>query len=236
MATSTPSAPTARPAPAAARRLNSAARSPPTRCAATARARWCATARCSRAWARWPSCLTTTALCSCRPAATGRAKAFTLVGRLQYKSPSLEPGPNGRRCWTTAAWHRWPKTTARMCSACRQKCSASRAPGRQIPRGGHHGGRRQAVQHRQQRPGRAGGRTRRAAAPAAAGPAVCICGAAQRRGRGTQHRLQRAAALGRRAVGRCCWRSSSSAACATRWSSRSAAASSPAPTAARRWK
>jgi membrane protease subunit (stomatin/prohibitin family) len=66
------SATTARPAPAAARRSNSARRSRRTRSVPTARAPSCARARRSRAPARWPSCSTTSARCSCSPPAASR--------------------------------------------------------------------------------------------------------------------------------------------------------------------
>ena len=49
--------------------------SPPMPCAATAKARWCAAATCSRAWARWPSCSTTTARCSFLPAGASPSMA-----------------------------------------------------------------------------------------------------------------------------------------------------------------
>ena len=92
-----PSGTTARPAPAAARRWSSAARSRRTRSAATARAPWCARARCCRASARWPSCSTTTACCSSWPAAPSMARASRWSAGCSTATAKA-PGPNGRRC------------------------------------------------------------------------------------------------------------------------------------------
>ena len=65
-----PSAPTAPLAPTVARRWNSkSAQSTHAVCGYCQKTRWCVAATCSRAWARWPSCSTTTARCSFLPQA-----------------------------------------------------------------------------------------------------------------------------------------------------------------------
>ena len=96
------SATTARPAPAAARRSNSARRSRRTRSAPIARAPWCARATRWRASARWPSCSTTSARCSCSPPAASRTSPSRWSAGCSTATPAAA-GPNGSPRSTTAA-------------------------------------------------------------------------------------------------------------------------------------
>jgi hypothetical protein len=183
-----------RPARAAARRSNSAARSPRSPSAATAAAPSCATATRSRASARWRRCSRTSARCSCWRAGRWQNRAFTLVGRLQYRGPAA-PGPNGTRCSTTAA-PAWlaedngayvialPATLERA----RPRRDRSRCVGATTAFDG------QELHRQQQRAGRAGLGAGRTAQAAAAGAAVRGRRTAQRRRRGAGHRLRQRAA------------------------------------------
>ena len=116
-----------------------------------------------------------------RQPAAGEDKAFTLVGRLQYRGPS---GPwtewNARS--TTAQRACWARTTAPMCSRCRRRLQRDASAGRAVARRRDHRDRRQALHRRLQRAGRAGLGAGRAAQAAAAGPALRGGGTAQRRG------------------------------------------------------
>ena len=164
-----------------------------------------------------------------------QGRAFTLVGRLQYKGE-------------TGTWTEWNALFDDGTAGVLGEDNGAyvfvvpAAMRREVPQaaqfrvGATTADRGQALQRGLQPAGGAALGAGRAAQAAGARPAVRHGGAAQRRRRGALHRLRLAAAAALARQLRCGWRTCGCRGCAKTARRKSADGTSPARTAARRWR